>query len=124
MIQIDMPMPETCKECFARDGVFCKASKYKRISYPELEKKAEWCPIHEVTADTDAISRKQAIDALEKSRFPGAPYIDRGILIALREIKKLPSAQPEKRTEKYTETHSCDLIDRQAAIEARCNTWS
>ena len=32
--------------------------------------------------------------------------------------EQLPSAQPEKRTEKRTETHSCDSIDRQAAIDA------
>ena len=32
---------------------------------------------------------------LKKSRFPGAPYIDTGIQIALREIKALESAQPE-----------------------------
>lgn len=43
----------------------------------------------------ELISRQAALDALEKSRFPGAPYIDRGILIALKEIKKLPPAQPE-----------------------------
>ena len=41
------------------------------------------------------ISEHAAIDALEKSRFPGAPYIDTGIQIALREIKALESAQPE-----------------------------
>ena len=41
------------------------------------------------------ISEQAAIDALEKSRFPGAPYIDTGIQIALREIKALESAQPE-----------------------------
>ena len=33
-------------------------------------------------------------------------------------IGNLPSAQPEKRTEERTETHACDLIDRQAAIDA------
>ena len=43
----------------------------------------------------DLISRQAAIEALEKSRFPGAPYIDTGIQIAMREIKALPSAQPE-----------------------------
>lgn len=32
---------------------------------------------------------------------------------------KVPSAQPdEKRTEEHTKTHSCDLISRQAAIDA------
>lgn len=43
----------------------------------------------------DLIKRQAAIDALEKSRFPGAPYIDTGIQIALRETKALESAQPE-----------------------------
>lgn len=45
---------------------------------------------------SDLIDRQAAIDALEKSRFPGAPYIDTGIHIALREIKALPSVQPEQ----------------------------
>lgn len=31
---------------------------------------------------------------------------------------ELPSAQLEKRTQERTETHACDLIDREAAIEA------
>ena len=33
------------------------------------------------------------------------------------ESVELPAAQPEKRTNKRTETHACDLISRQAAIE-------
>ena len=37
-------------------------------------------------------------------------YIENG-------ISSIPSAQPEKRTENTRQTHSCDLIDRQAAIE-------
>ena len=36
--------------------------------------------------------------------------------------KKLPSAQPEERTEKRTESHACGLISRQAAIDA-LHTW-
>lgn len=44
---------------------------------------------------SDLIDRHAAIDALEKSRFPGAPYIDTGVQIAMREIKALPSAQPD-----------------------------
>ena len=35
-------------------------------------------------------------------------------------ISEIPSAQPEKRTEERTETHACDLISRQEAIDA---TW-
>ena len=33
-----------------------------------------------------------------------------------RELEKLQSAQPEKRTDKRTETHACDSVSRQAAI--------
>ena len=36
---------------------------------------------------------------------------------ALR-TQDMPSAQPEKRTEERTETHACDLISRQEAIDA------
>ena len=32
-------------------------------------------------------------------------------------LRQLPSAQPEERTEERTETHSCDLIKRQDAID-------
>ena len=32
-------------------------------------------------------------------------------------INGLPAAQPEKRTEERTETHACDLISRQEAID-------
>ena len=32
--------------------------------------------------------------------------------------EQLPSAQPEKRTEERAETHACDLIDREAAVDA------
>ena len=32
-------------------------------------------------------------------------------------LERLPSAQPEKRTENRAETHACDLISRQAAID-------
>ena len=39
------------------------------------------------------------------------------------ESVELPAAQPEKRTNKRTETHSCDSIDRQAAIDAIENAF-
>ena len=38
-------------------------------------------------------------------------------------IKSLPSAEPEKRTEERTETHACDSISRQAAIDAIQIGW-
>ena len=57
----------------------------------------------------DLISRKAlceyALNQKDKSITPN-------------DIMRFPSAQPKKRTEERTETHACDLISRQAAIDA------
>lgn len=44
---------------------------------------------------SDLIDRQAAIEALKNSRFPGAPYVDAGISIAIGVICDLPFAQPE-----------------------------
>ena len=80
----------------------------------------------------DPIERQDAIDALDvlcqehRYKIPGkretySQYneawqdaLDR----AEGAIFNLPSAQPKKRTQERTETHACDLIERQAAIDA------
>ena len=62
----------------------------------------------------DLISRQQAIDAI-MGEYPDAHYPD----WYASKIRALPSAQPEERTEKRTETHACDLISRQAAIDGK-----
>ena len=36
-------------------------------------------------------------------------------------VRNAPTIEPEKRKEEHTETHACDCISRQAAIDARCN---
>ena len=68
----------------------------------------------------DLIDRQAAIDALAdmhcKSDEDGYVWIIRSD--AWARIDALPSAQPEKRMEERAETHACDLIDREAAIEA------
>ena len=85
----------------------------------------------------DTISRQAAIDAIDEIRHalweidipsPTVPeYVEhheqvQSVMKLLdkkqKELYALPSAQPEKRTEKRTETHTCDLIDRRAAIDA------
>ena len=58
------------------------------------------------------ISLQAAIDAPVKMVSEGIEWIP------VYHLKSLPSAQPEKRTEERTETHACDLISRQAAIDA------
>ena len=64
----------------------------------------------------DLISRQAAIDevvAWLRDRMTdgknGKPLTER--------LKALPSAQPEKHTDERTETHTCDLISKQDAIE-------
>lgn len=72
---------------------------------------------------SDLISRQAAIDALRTcydtetvTMSNGDEYIN--YEDAVGEIEQLPSVQPEERTEKRMETHACDLISRQAAIDA------
>ena len=64
----------------------------------------------------DTISRKAAIDAHYEycNQHPDAGFP----VWSLKILEDLPSAQPEKRTEERTETHACDLISRQDAIDA------
>ncbi len=67
------------------------------------------------------ISRQAAIEALEKmsanygkiGRREWHPHIEE----CKSELRMLPSAQLEERTNKRTETHACDLIDRRMAID-------
>ena len=44
-------------------------------------------------------------------------YFLEGVQLAVDVVEGMPSAQPEKRTEKRTKTHACDLISRQAVLK-------
>ena len=64
----------------------------------------------------DLISRKWLMECVNEGWIKFDTEKDKNTYVHLvRDIA--PSAQPEKRTEKRTETHACDLISRQAAIE-------
>jgi len=65
---------------------------------------------------SDLISRQAAIDALHM-HLMYRMGTDSNKKRLDDWINSLPSAQPEERTEERTETHACDLISRQAAIE-------
>ena len=56
MIQIDMEMPKSCKECslphIIVNGNYC----YSSCSTG----RPDWCPLHEVTEDPDTVSRQDA----------------------------------------------------------------
>ncbi len=79
---------------------------------------------------SDLISRQDAIEQAKELFTLGGCYCDQPSIIGM--LNALPSAEPEvlacgegeliaepeKRTNKRTETHACDLISRQAAIDA------
>ncbi|MDD6197469.1 MAG: hypothetical protein PUB12_11450 [[Clostridium] aminophilum] len=73
----------------------------------------------EIPNNSDTISRQAAIDALDK-RFDSVPMEQTTEILLLRkDLRELPSVQLEKRTE----THVCDCISRQAAIDAAKAYW-
>jgi hypothetical protein len=71
---------------------------------------------------SDLISREATLKHLEKRRqdalmmddLHSASIIMNGMALGEEAVRNQPSVQPEKRTE----THACDLISRQAAIDA------
>ena len=75
----------------------------------------------------DLISRQDAIRWVKAECNPyGKPTLDyeSGIKV-IEHLERMSSVQSEKRTEERTETHACDLIDRQAALNALsyCQTY-
>lgn len=62
----------------------------------------------------DTISRQAVLKLL--STMPPEEATTKAMLI--QSVKQMSAAQPEKRTDKRTETHACDLISRAAAIDA------
>ena len=72
--------------------------------------------IEALQTDGNCISRRGALDDIET--------VDPSMLLDVNWVKNwvkaLPSVQPEEHTEERTETHACDCISRQAAIDA---TW-
>ena len=102
------------------------------IEYADEYEKAQ---LSREDATSDTISRQAAIDALAEqmptSYTPdGSHPADEGIFAAqeiyadcIETLELLPSAQPEERTKTHAETHACDLISRQAAIDAVNNAF-
>lgn len=77
MIQIDMDMPKTCEECplchRAFDGNETRLACYGLGAYCfEDDGRLDNCPLHEVTADHDTVSRKQALEHIKKRMYESA----------------------------------------------------
>ena len=69
----------------------------------------------------DLISRESVIDKLKREEK--IFYSPAGLKYLIGAVRDLPSAQPEKRTENAQKTRACDLISRQAAIDALCDDY-
>ena len=72
----------------------------------------------EILNSSDCISRRAVIDALDDIETEVADGFGFQYEKWRKYFVDLSSAQLEKRTDKRTETHACDCISRQAAIEA------
>ena len=68
----------------------------------------------------DLISREKAIEEI-KAVFEWHDTVTMERMI--EHFNNLPSAQPETHEER-TETHACDCIERQAAIDAEDDKWN
>lgn len=79
MIQIDMPMPDSCSECrFETKRGFCKAMPDNFCGYTNYERKPEWCPLKEQEPRVMTLEDVKAFDwdycYLEEERLPGKEY--------------------------------------------------
>lgn len=74
---------------------------------------------------SNLISREAILKHIEKTRqavrfmddIHEASTIMYGMYLLEEAVRNQTSAQPEERTEEHTETHACDLISRQEAVE-------
>ena len=81
-----MKMPESCETCIMRDGLFCMASDYKRISYGSMLRREEWCPL---VALPDKHGR--LVDAGECAEYFWEHLDDNGMAGAMNAINDMPT---------------------------------
>lgn len=142
MILIDVPMPEKCGLCplfHAEHPMYCqgvKADRKKKIVAPYGQPRPDWCPLHDVTADEDTISRQSAIEAVEFGiTYAKAINKETGEVVelfrksndelrkAVDRIKQLPpSLTPSRLTDVFPEDCPCDDCDvaDKCTFESNC----
>ena len=73
-----------------------------------------------IVKDSQGLAKDLVNDCI--SRYGVAAWLDNmgytKLAYAVMDKDRFPSVHPEKRTDKHTKMHACDLIDRQAAIDA------
>ena len=63
VIQIDMPMPDSCSECrFETARGFCKAMPDNSCGFTNYEGRPEWCPLKEQEAVEPIAIKKEMFD--------------------------------------------------------------
>ena len=104
---------EKCGDWYVEEGTesgFIGTLKNLLVTMPTIQT---------VATDTnvgDTIYREDALMCLT-GEYPADFKDDELIAKFIRRIRALSPAPPEEHTEKRTETHACDLISRQAAVE-------
>ena len=89
MTQIDMEMPTSCEEC--KIWSMCWAED------PHWWKRREDCPLHEVTTDTDTVSRKAVISAINNLHDKPNAWLDH----AVEAVKALPPSPSRPQEQRY-----------------------
>ena len=98
MIQIDMRLPEKCEQCplchRAFDGNETRLACFGLGAYCyEDDGRLDNCPLHEVIADEDTISRKQAIEPFMDNSDDWVSYDVRKILESLPPSPSRPKGE-------------------------------
>ena len=56
-----------------------------------------------------AIDADALIHELNNSHYPGAPYVDAGISIAIGKVCDAPTIEPERKKGKWTKDCACEI---------------
>ena len=99
MIQIDMPMPKSCRICPLHDvnTEQCPLCIINKDDY--AQSRYEFCPLQEVATDEDTVSRKQAIEVAMQycpDDDGTCSKSDRDIRELLDDLENLPPSQPQR----------------------------
>lgn len=133
MIQIDIEMPEKCGLCplfHAEHPMHCqgvKADCKKKIVAPYGQPRPDWCPLHEVNADPDTVSRQavlDAVDAITKWSLLDRNGCHVGVGMKYRDVKETVKSLPPSPSRSHiasleTPCDDCDVADK-CTYESSC----
>ena len=92
-----MEMPKNCDDCFFIGRGYPDWCSFPQIPNGEDEiydtkKRPDWCPLIELPEKHGRlVDANMLIEELKGCHFPGAPYVDAGISIAIGKICDAPT---------------------------------